>query len=148
MLRWILETLLMSQWALAVVTVALIDLVGCRRRGMAVGGINVCLTANLVSLSCSGRDIVCSFSRASAEASESSRIMAVRQPGIWCQTETVCRLSLLAFSLPLAGGRVQSCLVLSSSSCFLLGLIPEYWGMRVCSQGKLWWAAVVVLIWV
>ena len=55
---------------------------GCRRRGLAVGGINVCLrqlppdsAADLASLSRPGRDpLVLSSSRAGAGASESSRV--------------------------------------------------------------------------
>lgn len=118
-LRWILETFLVSQWALAVcvwdVGVALIDLEGCGRKGMAVGGINVCLsqlpwlTADLASLSCSGREIH-SSSKARAEASESSRI----NDSQWADARLIrCAASLLRpfLCLPLVtvSGPALSC---------------------------------------
>lgn len=59
---------------------ALIDLEGRGRRGAAVGGINICvcqhpgLTAELACLSRSGRDILCSWSKEGAEASDNNRI--------------------------------------------------------------------------
>lgn len=70
----------MSQGALAV-TVALIDLEGCRRRGMAVGRIAFVSLSSSGSLSCSARDIVLFQSEDKWSASG-------------CQTETLCRPSL------------------------------------------------------
>lgn len=76
MLRWIVETFLSSQWALAVsnwdIGVALKDLEGCGRRGTArlleglIGHLPQLhwLTADLVSLGCYGRNILFPSSRA------------------------------------------------------------------------------------
>lgn len=95
------------------------------RRGVAVGGINVCLrqlpwlTADLASLSCSGRDALSSSSsRARAEASENGRINGSQ--GADARLIKVCCLPPPASSLPLTGGGVRSCPVLSSSPRCLL----------------------------
>lgn len=112
--------------------VALIDLEGCGRRGAAVGGINICvcqhpgLTAELACLSCSGRDILCSWSKEGAEASDNNRINGSLQAHARLMR---CAASLLR---PLTASHWWPCSLLPSTSHGShWRLMPAHGGMKV-----------------